>query len=102
MKKIIVLSIICILFSCKKDVQDITHTVQFQSNIKTSGTYELTISGVLQSIDDTYQLKNNSSISLSLIRSDSTKWLTGTIYVDGKATVYDAGYKDFILTLTIK
>lgn len=103
MKKVLLFSFVLLLLSCKKKaIEPIIHTVQFQSNIIITGTYDLLISGVPQLIENTYELESNTSVSLKLIRADSTKWLTGTIYLDGKAEKYDSGFKDLLLTLTTK
>lgn len=105
MRKIFILSFsFLILFSCKKETVEVEHSVQFQSNIlTTAGTYSLTIDDAASDINGTYKLKENSNVHLMLFSDTSTTWITGSIFVDGKAIKYDEGYKDTIdLSYTIK
>lgn len=94
MKKILFVSFLFLL-SCKKETVEIEHEVQFQSNIITvNGTYDLTIDGIASDINSVYKVKSETEVNLLLIRDTNNVWLTGTIYVDGKAVSYYAGYKD--------
>jgi len=105
MKKIICFSFsFLLLFSCKKETVEVEHDLQFQSNvIVTGGTYSLSINSVSSDITAVYKVKEDTDVHLLLVRDTSTTWLTGTIYVDGKAVKYEEGYKDTIdLFYTVK
>ena len=105
LKKLFFLSVtILFFFSCKKKTEILEHEIQFQANLSGSAsTYSLLIDGVNQTdLNAVYKLKVDANIQLMMIRDTSITWLSGTIYQDGKAVKYDAGYKDIDLTYSVK
>lgn len=93
-----------IFASCKKEVEEAEHEVQFQSNVAlTASSFTLTVDGTVETdLNKIHKLQKEASIQWQLDRDTSTTWLSATIYVDGRAVRSDAGYKDIDLSWTVK